>query len=189
MKAEFKDYIGIFSDAASEDLCDRVIAAYERAITDGVSKHVAGINQFGSETQRSDVSLFFEDDFPELAREVNAALDVCLSRYMNEYSGLRDLSFYSRTCKVQKTMPKGGYHVWHCEQDSANSARRCLVWTLYLNDVPDGEGETEFFHQCLRIKPQKGTICLFPASWTHTHRGNLVMTTNKYIATGWYLLN
>lgn len=189
METKFHDYIGIFSNAASDELCDRVVAAYDNAVATGISNNVAGAAQFNSEVKRMDFSLFFEVDFPSLTQEINQVLNACLAQYMQEYIGLKNLSFYSHTCKVQKTPPKGGYHVWHCEQDNVNTARRCLVWTLYLNDVPDGEGETEFLHQCLRVKPKKGMVCLFPAAWTHVHRGNLVMTKDKYIATGWYLLN
>jgi len=58
---------------------------------------------------------------------------------------------------------------------------------LYLNDVPEGEGETEFLHQGIRCQPKRGSLVLFPAFFTHTHRGNPVFTTDKYIATGWML--
>jgi hypothetical protein len=188
MNIKFQDYIGIFDNAASAELCDRVVASYEGAIATNPSASVAGALQFGYESERMDFSMFFNVDFPQLAKEINQVLDVCLARYMQEYFGLKTLSFYSHICKIQKTPPKGGYHVWHCEQQSMASSDRCLVWSVYLNDLPDGEGETEFLHQCLRIKPKKGTVCLFPAAWTHVHRGNLVMTENKYIATGWYSL-
>lgn len=189
MHTTFHDYIGVFENAASDELCDTMIESYENAVATGLSRQVAGATQFNSEVRRMDFSLFFEVDFPALTQQVNAVLDQCLNRYVQEYIGLKNLSFYSLHCKVQKTPPKGGYHVWHCEQENTNTARRCLVWTLYLNDIPDNEGETEFLHQCFRLKPKKGMVCLFPAAWTHTHRGNLVMTTDKYIATGWYLLN
>ncbi len=189
MNAKFHDYIGIFENAATDELCDLLVQTYDRAVATGISKNVAGADQFKSEIKRMDFSMFFEVDFPDLTLQVNSVLDKCLQEYMKEYIGLKNISFYSLTCKVQKTPPKGGYHVWHCEQDNINTSRRCLVWTLYLNDIPDGEGETEFLHQCFRLKPKKGMVCLFPASWTHVHRGNLVMTKDKYIATGWYLLN
>ena len=80
-----------------------------------------------------------------------------------------------------------GYHVWHCERNAMQFTMRELVWTIYLNDMPDGEGETEFLFQKFRYKPQKGDIVIFPASFTHTHRGNPPYTRTKYIATGWYL--
>jgi len=91
--------------------------------------------------------------------------------------------------KVQKTPPKGGFHTWHCEHVSHNnSAYRNLTWTLYLNDIPDGEGETEFLEYGVKVQPKKGLLCFFPAAWSHVHRGNPVYSCDKYIATGWYYL-
>ena len=58
---------------------------------------------------------------------------------------------------------------------------------VYLNDMPDGEAETEFLFQKRRIKPEVGTIVIWPAGMTHVHRGNTVFTKDKYILTGWYL--
>ena len=56
---------------------------------------------------------------------------------------------------------------------------------FYLNDVED-EGETEFYYQKLKVKPKKGLTLIWPADWTHTHRGIPSKTQEKYIATGWY---
>ena len=39
----------------------------------------------------------------------------------------------------------------------------------YLNDVTDA-GETEWYHQRLKIQPQKGLTIIWPCDWTHTHR-------------------
>jgi len=54
----------------------------------------------------------------------------------------------------------------------------------YLNDVTD-EGETEFFYQKRIIQPRKGLTLIWPASWTHTHKGVPSLTQEKYIITGW----
>ena len=39
----------------------------------------------------------------------------------------------------------------------------------------------------LKVQPKKGVFVFFPASFTHTHRGNAVYTHNKYIA-NWLVL-
>jgi hypothetical protein len=58
----------------------------------------------------------------------------------------------------------------------------------FLNDVTD-QGETEFFHQKIKIKPQKGLTVIWPADWTYTHRGIASPTQDKYIITGWFYLD
>lgn len=87
---------------------------------------------------------------------------------------------------IQKYGPGGGFHSWHMENSGPSPVvNRHLVWMLYLNDVTD-RGQTEFFYQKLKVKPEKGLMLFWPAPWTHTHRGISSPTQEKYIATGWY---
>ena len=53
----------------------------------------------------------------------------------------------------------------------------------YLNDVPDGG--TEFLYQQLTIKARKGKTVIWPANYTHPHRGQISHKHEKYIMTGW----
>ena len=65
------------------------------------------------------------------------------------------------------------------------ATRRVLVNMMYLNDVDEG-GETEFLYQSMRVQPKKGRVVIWPAGFTHTHRGNPPLAGEKYIATAWY---
>ncbi|WP_295802078.1 2OG-Fe(II) oxygenase [uncultured Microbulbifer sp.] len=86
----------------------------------------------------------------------------------------------------------GGYHHWHSEHfphpsdPHQRSLHRVLFWLLYLNDVEEG-GETEFFYQGAKVKPRQGRLILSPCSFTHTHRGNVPVSNDKYIATSWVM--
>ncbi|WP_226665366.1 2OG-Fe(II) oxygenase family protein [Microbulbifer aggregans] len=86
----------------------------------------------------------------------------------------------------------GGYHHWHSEHyphprdPQQKSLHRVLFWLLYLNDVEEG-GETEFFYQGSKIKPRQGRLLLSPCSFTHTHRGNVPVSNDKYILTSWVM--
>lgn len=87
---------------------------------------------------------------------------------------------------IQYYPPGGGYKVFHSERNgSLNSIKRYLTFMTYLNDVNDG-GETEFYYQKLKVKPQKGLTLIWPVDWTHTHRGIPSPTEEKMISTGWY---
>ena len=59
---------------------------------------------------------------------------------------------------------------------------------LYLNTLPEeSNGETEFLYQQRRINPVENTMVLWPAAFTHSHRGNPVYgNAAKYIVTGWF---
>ena len=90
------------------------------------------------------------------------------------------------------TAGEGGYPYWHSEvfpQLPHNEAlHRTLLFMYYLNDVEEG-GETDFFYQNRSIKPKAGTMVIAPAFFTHTHRGQIPISNDKYILTSWLLFS
>jgi hypothetical protein len=86
----------------------------------------------------------------------------------------------------------GGYHYWHSEiypQLPHNKPlHRVLAFLYYLNDVEEG-GETEFHYQGIKVKPKKGTLVIFPAGFTHTHKGHIPLSHEKYVVTSWLMYN
>lgn len=107
-----------------------------------------------------------------------------VDNYRKKFCSTTSLGNLTNSCiKIQKTIPGTGYHLWHCEH-SAVHPNRVLAWIIYLNDIEEG-GETEFLYQSKRVSPKAGTILIFPASHTHTHRGNPPLKKDKYILTGW----
>ena len=119
---------------------------------------------------------------------INNILNQYLAEYTDEYMGAHYLGRYSSfDQKLQVTPPGGGFHNWHCEHSHYAWCDRILAWMFYLNDINVG-GETEFLHQRCRIKPEKGKLVLFPAAFTHAHRGNPPLKDTKYIVTGWFNL-
>jgi hypothetical protein len=86
---------------------------------------------------------------------------------------------------IQKYNPKEGYFSTHFERTGGLTANRHLAFMTYLNDVKEG-GETEFYYQKLRFKPETGLTLIWGTDWTFTHRGITAPKETKYIATGWY---
>ena len=88
---------------------------------------------------------------------------------------------------IQKYLPGQGFKNFHCERTSYADlvSLRHLVWMTYLNDVSDC-GETEWYYQNLKIKPQKGLTIIWPVDWTYLHRGVPSQSETKYIVTCWY---
>ena len=84
------------------------------------------------------------------------------------------------------TSPNDGYHAWHADWNTYDrSIQRMLVCQFYLNDVEEG-GETEFYHQKIKVKPKKGRLVIWPTSFTHMHKGNKPKSNDKYIVSAWY---
>jgi hypothetical protein len=135
----------------------------------------------------TDCSLSSISDF--LYLKYDKELKKCSNEYMSKYPMS---NFYApwkilTTPNIQHYKPKQTFHEYHTERYNANSviSTRHLVFMTYLNDVFDG-GETEFFHQKLKVKPEKGLTLIWPTDWTFTHRGVPSLTEEKYIVTGWF---
>jgi hypothetical protein len=116
-------------------------------------------------------------------------LNVPTDHYIAKYSWVNQYDAWNVVDRinVQHYKPGGGYHSWHTERNTHAypACTRHMVFMTYLNDVTDG-GETEFYHQKVKIKPVKGLTVIWPADWTFTHRGVTSPTQEKYIITGWY---
>tara|TARA_Y100000593_G_C4214736_1_gene288655 strand:- start:154 stop:840 length:687 start_codon:yes stop_codon:yes gene_type:complete len=88
------------------------------------------------------------------------------------------------------TPPGMGYHVFHADYAPFQEklSRRMLVAMLYCNDVEEG-GETEFWFQNIKIKPKQGTLVVWPAYFTHIHKGHPPISNKKYIVNKWLIAN
>lgn len=110
---------------------------------------------------------------------------ICWDQYLQHYSVLGETGkHYIRSMKIQKTLPGQGYHIWHFESDGHERSSRISAWGLYLNEIAAG-GETEFLYQGMRVPATAGTLVIWPAGYTHVHRGNPPLSGEKFIITGW----
>lgn len=125
----------------------------------------------------------------ELARSYVALLNRVVDAYIAKYPWSAKLVPWGivEPIGIQWYGPGGGYKIWHFERDNSNDqiARRHLAFMTYLNDVDDGGG-TEFLHQELIFKAEKGLTLIWPSEWSFTHRGVVSPTEEKYIITGWF---
>jgi hypothetical protein len=116
-------------------------------------------------------------------------LDKCAVLYNQKYKFCSTDGFsLQEPCIIQHYPIGGGYKVWHHERSPNHilDLKRHLVFMTYLNDVEDGG--TEFYYQNTKLKCTKGLTLIWPADWTHTHKGEISQTAEKYIITGWFTL-
>ena len=85
---------------------------------------------------------------------------------------------------IQKYNPEQGFHMLHTENTDKTTANRILAWMFYLNTVKDGG--TYFENYDISMEAVEGRLVIWPAYWTHFHRGIVSKTETKYIATGWF---
>ena len=67
----------------------------------------------------------------------------------------------------------------HVDVGNHSSARRFLVFFLYLND--NEGGHTDFPNYNISVQPVTGNMVMFPPMWTNLHAGRKPIDKPKYI--------
>jgi hypothetical protein len=185
MKVTFDQHIGIFEEAIPKEFCNEIISIFN-------SNQNYQINRQDSEGEvhplfKSDNHLTEDVDVSKYFNFFNKNFwDKIYPLYETKYNVDASPNPYPKFIsdfKIQKTNPTEGYHIWHHEVNPT-CLNRIISYTVYLNNVEEG-GETEFLYQSIRVKPKQGTVILWPAGYTHIHRGNPPLSGTKYIITGW----
>lgn len=176
-----------------EKICDDLILLFEN----NQDKHIEGKSGTGvvdkSIKDSTDLSINFYD---EIAQNQSLYAYTCwlsafVELYKDEFKSIgKQLHPWGivENINIQKYNPCQGFHKIHCENNCAQTSHRILVFQTYLNTVTDG-GETEFPEHKFKTPAEKGLTILFPAGWTHPHRGCVSNTETKYIITGWFSYN
>ena len=190
---KIENFIGVYDNFITPQECDNAINLYEKQ-----DKFKNTVNRLAFEK----ASILKKQDQQYFANTGNLEVwyddlkimlinfDIALKNY-EETTGVKSAfgvdDFAYTTLKIQKTLPTEGYHVWHVEHNANEGMqRRALAFGIYLNEVEDG-GETEFLHFSVRVKPKKGRIVIWPASFPYVHRGNPPLSGEKYLLTSWML--
>ena len=179
------NHIGVFKNFMPNKLidgyvdyfnkCEQEGAIYPRQVdetlvSDNGIDTIRDLNVSMTYVNKPFIEMFFKEVYP---------------LYVKKYSYLKQIAkHYILEVKIQKTKVGEGYHTWHCENAEMKSRNRILAFMVYLNDVTEG-GETEFLYQKCRFKSERNTLLVWPAQFTHVHRGNPPLSNDKYIITGW----
>ena len=186
------NFIGVYDNYFSDEFCDNLITHFEWS-----QRTNKTFQRPEAESVKNDESVCLN---PGNIQEINFTWpniqgymdefnhvfwNECYADYLGRFSVLANYDGHTvYTYKVQKTLPGGGYHIWHSEDGSKQMAQRVGVYILYLNDVEEG-GETEFLYQTKRVSAKKGRLVIFPPNYPWAHRGNPPLSGEKYILTGW----
>ena len=149
-------------------------------ITNGLNKNIK---------KSTDLGVLFNTQVLEI-QNYNKELLKCTQEYIKIYPALKDnLNKWGiiESYNIQKYKKNEAYFGWHTERITGEGifGKRLLVFMTYLNDVKEG-GQTEWFHQKLKIKPETGLTVIWPADWMFLHRGTVAKKEEKFIITGWF---
>ena len=122
-----------------------------------------------------------------IAQSIIPKISPCIDEYLQAVSVLNRNRYLVYDCKIKKIPQGGGFHNWHFENGAIGATPRTFVIQVYLNGGFEG-GETEFLYQNRREEAVEGDVLIFPAGYTHTHRGNPPIGGHKYLATTWAII-
>jgi len=173
----------------SEEICDGVLDFWNKNESFKLPGIVA--NKETEETEDVEVKKCTQLDVIPNAQELilyNIHLQAILDDYKQKYKWVDFVNTYDiiENMTIQHYKPGEGFYKWHTENTGYSyNLNRHLVFMTYLNDVENGG--TEFYHfPDLKIQARKGLTLIWPAGWTHTHKGVISNVDEKYIITGWY---
>lgn len=170
-------------------ICDKLIHFFDESRFSKLRKG-PGVTYRSFDKKSTDLTIHpGERHLAPIVGEYIGQLYNCGQEYIEKYPWCNKYAPWGLTegVNIQHYKPNEGFLHYHAERtnDEVPYSTRHLVWMTYLNDVEDGGG-TEFYHQNLIVKPRKGKTLIWPADWTHTHRGITSPTQEKYVITGWF---
>lgn len=122
----------------------------------------------------------------EVFKQYFEKLFECHQDYISQWPFINNIAqkYEIGSFNLQRYTPGQHFKKIHTERCGLGTLHRVFVFMTYLNDVKEG-GSTYFSHYDLDVKPQKGLTLIWPAEWTHAHKGNILNSGKKYIITGW----
>lgn len=188
-ETEAPNFIGAWQ-LEDDVLCGKLVRYFEEnggKQRDGVT--IGGINKSVKDTTNVAISpreVRLEGN--QLFRDYFKLLAGCYQHYVDAWPFLNIFSDMVEIGEFNIARYRPGQHFQglHCERSSINTLQRVFVWMTYLNDVDaDAGGRTSFDHYGIQVRPQTGVTLIWPAEWTHAHRGEVLSSGIKYIMTGW----
>ena len=195
MKEEYKDFVGIYDESVPVELCNVFVENWEEAkknetIIDLSKENETQILQQNHPLFKKDEAAFITPVSSTIypvppVRAYFEFLQECFKCYIEKYGIEFGGVIYNDIFKIHKVRKTGGYHQWHYERGKPSYTDRLMVYMTYL-EVPKKGGETEFLEQSLRIEPIVGRTLIWPAGFTHIHRGNPPLDGEKMYIDGWF---
>ena len=188
------NFISVYDNALSQEDCKSIIDFFEDT-NDCQNKNEfmckkIGITSYGVDKTLKDsvdVPMSFDFSFHKVNQIIMKSLAHHTKKYVKDNEELLRISTWGilDTYNLQRYYPNQGYYATHCENWNMDTSKRVLVWMFFLNTLTD-DGGTYFSNHDLTVDAVEGRLVIWPAYWTHCHRGVVSKSQTKYIATGWY---
>ena len=170
----------------SSKVCREIISWFDSGEAESY-RGICGEHQVDEEIKKCEESVLGRNAY--LYHSYMAELSLAIKEYGLKFNYFQAQAVDVReNTNVQKYLGGEGYYQTHTERDFLSPMRE-LVFMSYLNTVEpisdEVEGGTEFVYYDLKVKAEEGKTLIWPAGFTHMHRGIPHPTDTKYIVTGW----
>ena len=172
-----KKYIQVYDNVLPEEHCKTLIDKFESNKDQQVSTDLENHRHF------TEININQYPDWSNMVTGLYNALKPYIAKYKED-------------CKITKTQwpEKYGFEQIrfkkylpndkdefksHVDVGDHASARRFLVFFLYLNN--NMEGATSFEEYNVTVRPERGKLLMFPPTWTYLHAGHKPIHKSKYI--------
>ena len=161
-----ENFILTVDDVFTKEDCEKLISLYNKNLT---------VNK--------DTSYDFLDINVDSFLYLNKFAEV-LEMYKTKYEEVdMTASYWALNTLRFKLFKKGDcFSQWHSEHCFSHQYR-VLSMQLYLTEHNCG---TEFYNNKKTILSKIGRVCIFPAYFTHTHKGQPDFLKDRMIITGYY---
>jgi len=182
-----EQFIGIFPNAINDNLCSEFVNFFNMVSDRGFTLSSTMDRNTSIHSRKDEVihipAGLTNECFPnDMVKQFWSKLMESFNQYRIKYSIDQPMSSFN--FKMHRVQPSGGFHDWHQEKDYV-IPERALAWMVVV-EAPERGGETEFLHQSLRVDPKVGQLTMWPAGFTHKHRGNPPLEGQKTYITGWF---
>jgi hypothetical protein len=171
-------------------LCDALIKGFKKTRRLGLTRpgeSGKGVDKTWKDSEDASLTCFPYEDYAETVRAYREHVAASFALYVKEFPVLAkaagQLGFLEPP-QMQFYKPGGGFYGDHFESSSLDLGHRVLAFETFLNDIAQGGG-TYFVNQDHVCPPKKGKTVIWPAGFTHTHRGEVAPHEEKYLITGW----
>lgn len=190
------DYVLEIPNNLSDEKCDEMIKRFES--DDRKEPGVVGLVARETPVKRSmDLTISSLSEWKDIDKYLYEQLSEGIKIYMkhlddlglSSHVGASVQECYDNGYQMQRTSI-GNYYSWHSDSMTANGRFLTFLWYLSSHDPVEHGGGTGF-HPSVGdggkvIKPEKGKLIIFPATWTYLHMGfPLWSGDDKYVCTGW----
>lgn len=171
-------------------LCDELIAGFKKTRRLGLTRpgmSAKGVDKAWKDSEDASLTCFPYEVYAGAVRAYRGHVMACLKAYLTEFPILGEATArlgFLEPPQMQYYKPGGAFHGAHYESSGLDIAHRVLAFQTFLNDIVQGGG-TYFLFQDHTIAPARGKTTIWPAGFTHTHRGEVAPHEEKYIVTGW----